>query len=88
MYLEWALHKYFRLSRVIRPELEDGKTEWFLLRVKELARGCWKVRRSMEVLFGDGWDGEEEIENFLEDKDLMQQEDDDMDLMCDNDALP
>ena len=52
-YTEWSLHKFFRKNRVVRPELEDGKTEWFLVSARELAVGIWKIRRAMSLLFGD-----------------------------------
>ena len=35
-YLEWIVHKYFRHSRVVRPELKDGGLEWFLTTAQEL----------------------------------------------------
>jgi len=47
------MHKYFRKYRVVREDIEDGKTEWFLLTIEDLIRGTWKIRRAMEVLFGD-----------------------------------
>jgi hypothetical protein len=52
-YLEWALHKFLRKNRVVRPDVEDGKTEWFLIGVRELVVSVWKVRRTMQVLFDD-----------------------------------
>ena len=52
-YLEWALHKFLRKNRVVRPDLEDGKTEWFLIGVRELVLQVWKIRRAMQILFDD-----------------------------------
>ncbi len=51
--MEWALHKFFRKNRVVRPELIDGKSEWFLVSARELAVGIWKVWKAMNILFGD-----------------------------------
>ena len=52
-YLEWALHKYFRKMRVVRPEIKDGQTEWFLVGGQELVQGVNRIRAAMKVLFGD-----------------------------------
>ena len=52
-YTEWLVHKYFRKNRVVRPEIEDGKTEWFLVSARELAVGVWKIRQAMIYLYGD-----------------------------------
>lgn len=30
-YLEFAVHWMFGANRVVRPDLKDGKTEWFLM---------------------------------------------------------
>lgn len=53
MHLEWSLHKLFRRNRVVRPDIEDGKTEWFIIDLKELVRSVWKVRKSMQIMFSD-----------------------------------
>ena len=52
-YLEWCLHKYFRAYRVVRPDIIDGGTEWFLLGADQFLLGTWKVRMAMNVLFKD-----------------------------------
>ncbi len=36
IYLEFMIHLYFDSQRVVRPELKDGKTEWFLATIEEL----------------------------------------------------
>lgn len=37
----------------MRPDVEDGKTEWFLIGVRELVFSVWKIRRAMQILFDD-----------------------------------
>ena len=44
MHLEWLIHKYFRRSRVVRPSIEDGKTEWFLVGCTNVICGIRSVR--------------------------------------------
>lgn len=53
MYFEWALHKYFRKYRVVRAELKDGGTEWFLLGSRQLIYALNRVRICMQLLFKD-----------------------------------
>ena len=53
MHLEWALHKFLRKNRVVRPDIEDGKTEWFIIGLKELVRSVYKIRKSMHIMFDD-----------------------------------
>ena len=53
MHLEWSLHWLLRRYRVVRPDLEDGKTEWFIIGIKELVRSVWKVRKAMHIMFKD-----------------------------------
>ena len=42
-YFEWVVHKYFRHNRVLRPDLKDGKTEWFLVTYNEIVDGVDKI---------------------------------------------
>ena len=53
MYMEWLLHKFFIHSRVMRTEIEDGKTEWFLVDAEELVLGVWKLCRALNIVFQD-----------------------------------
>ena len=50
---------------MVRPDIDDGKTEWFLLGGKEVLRGVDKVRKAMKVLFGDQEEPEGGMETFL-----------------------
>jgi hypothetical protein len=36
IFLEFLVHTYFRKQRVVRPDLIDGKTEWFLVTFTEI----------------------------------------------------
>lgn len=38
---------------MVRPDIDDGKTEWFLLGSKEILQGVERIRTAMQILFGD-----------------------------------
>ena len=37
----------------MRPDLKDGKTEWFMITYSELREGIMMIKRAMIELFGD-----------------------------------
>ena len=41
--MEHLLHRMFKDARVRRKDIDDGKTEWFLLTEKEVREGCRKI---------------------------------------------
>ncbi len=53
IYLEFMIHIYFDSSRVVRPELLDGKTEWFLVTWEELRSVIISVKTFMVRMFQD-----------------------------------
>ena len=53
VYLEFMIHSYFESQRVVRPELQDGKTEWFLVTFEELRDVIMRVKTFMVRLFDD-----------------------------------
>lgn len=58
VYFEFMIHLYFDSQRVVRPDLKDGKTEWFLVTIEELSDIIEKLKLFMVRQFGDcGKDG-------------------------------
>ncbi len=53
IYLEFMIHIYFDAKRVVRPELQDGKTEWFLVTWEELRSVIIAVKTFMVRVFSD-----------------------------------
>ena len=47
------IHAYFDQQRVVRPELYDGKTEWFLVTWSELREVILALKTYMARMFGD-----------------------------------
>ena len=43
----------FKEAWVWRKDIEDGKTEWFLLTQKEALEGCKNIWRAMQIVYGD-----------------------------------
>eukprot|EP00347_Sterkiella_histriomuscorum_P006846 403351210 len=52
-YLEFMTHLYFDQCRVVRPDLKDGKTEWFMATYSELRDVISKIKLFMIRHFGD-----------------------------------
>lgn len=46
-YLEFMVHLYFDRCRVVRPDLKDGKTEWFMATFQELRDVIIKIKLYM-----------------------------------------
>ena len=53
IYFEFMIHIYFDTQRVVRPELLDGKTEWFLVNWEELRSVIMSVKTFMVRFFND-----------------------------------
>ena len=53
IYFEFMIHVYFDSQRVVRPELLDGKTEWFLVTWEELREVIMAIKLFMVKMFGD-----------------------------------
>ena len=51
IYLEFMIHLYFDANRVVRPDLKDGKTEWFLVTFAELRDVIIKIKLFMVRMF-------------------------------------
>ena len=51
--MEFILHRMFKDARVMRKDINDGKTEWFLLTEREVKEGCRKVHLAMIDLWDD-----------------------------------
>ncbi len=47
------IHLYFDSNRVVRPELNDGKTEWFMVTYAELKDVIQKIKLYMIRQFED-----------------------------------
>jgi len=57
MYLEFMIHLYFDKQRVVRPDLKDGKTEWFLVCFEQLRDAITKIKLFLIRQFKDcGWE--------------------------------
>lgn len=57
IFLEFMIHSYFDNVRVVRPELLDGKTEWFLVTFPEIRDIIIRIKTFMVRMFGDcGYD--------------------------------
>ena len=56
-FLEYAAHKMFQDSRVVKSNCGDGQTEWFLGGLEELEAGINKIRTALYYIHGDvkGW---------------------------------
>lgn len=52
-YMEYSIHRLFQNYRVVRPELKDGKTEWFMAPLDKLTKGIDKIKQAMFYLFED-----------------------------------
>ena len=52
-FFELMVHKMFEAQRVVKPELKDGKTEWFMVTLGELEVGIMKIKQAMIRLYGD-----------------------------------
>lgn len=52
-YMEYNAHRLFQNNRVVRPDLKDGKTEWFLLPQNKITEGLDKIAKAMFYLFDD-----------------------------------
>ncbi|CDW84297.1 UNKNOWN [Stylonychia lemnae] len=56
-HLEFLIHLYFHEHRVVRPDMIDGKTEWFLVTYNELRDAILKIKLFMIRAYHDcGWE--------------------------------
>lgn len=53
IYLEFAIHLYFYQSRVLRTELLDGKTEWFLVTFDEVRDMLSRLKLFLVRMYSD-----------------------------------
>jgi hypothetical protein len=53
IYLEFVVHTYFERQRVVRPDLKDGKTEWFLVSFPEVLSTIERIKLFMVRAFDD-----------------------------------
>lgn len=52
-FMEWTAHKYFRNRRVVLKKLQDGKTEWFFVKERDVVNALNRIKLAMLNVFGD-----------------------------------
>ena len=50
-YLENAIHELLKEFRVVKPDLKDGKTEWFLCPFNKIQKAVNKVQKFIDTVY-------------------------------------
>jgi len=50
-YLENAVHEMLKQTRVVNPDLKDGKTEWFLCPLERIQKSILVLQSFLELVY-------------------------------------